>query len=49
MRLRLPLVATLVVAVILIFALYRKGDVKAAFKTPLIEFSIDAKERPPVK
>jgi hypothetical protein len=38
-----------VVALVLIYALYRKGDVKAAFKTPLIEFSLDTKAPMPCK
>lgn len=45
MKLRFSLVATVVVAVVLLYALYRKGDVKAAFKTPVIEFSIETKDQ----
>lgn len=45
MKLRFSLVAAVVVAVVLIFALYRKGDVKAMFKIPGIEFSIETKDQ----
>jgi len=45
MKLRFSLVATIVAAAVLIYALYRKGDVKAAFKSPVIEFSIETKDR----
>jgi hypothetical protein len=49
MKIRFSLIATLVAAIILCYALYRKGDVKANFKTPLIEFTLDAKDKPPLK
>jgi len=37
------MISICVLALVILYALYRKGDVKAAFKTPLIEFSLDAK------
>jgi hypothetical protein len=39
------ILAVCLATAILIYALYRKDDVKAGFKTPLIEFSLDAKDR----
>jgi hypothetical protein len=42
------LLSTCVLALVLIYALYRKGDVKAGFKTPIIEFSLDTKATPPI-
>ena len=41
--------STCVLAIVLLYALYRKGDVKAGFKTPLIEFSLDTKATPTTK
>ncbi len=38
-------ITTVAVAILLFYALYNKGDVKAAFKTPLLEFSLDAKDK----
>jgi len=40
----LLLCVTLIITVV-IYALYRKGDVKAAFKVPFVEFTLDAKDR----
>jgi len=39
------LAALCLIAAILLYALHRKGDVKAAFKLPFVEFSLDAKDR----
>jgi hypothetical protein len=41
---RSPAVLCLIAA-ILFYALYRKGDVKAAFRLPFVEFSLEAKDR----
>lgn len=41
----LSLAALCLIAAILLYALYRKGDVRAAFKLPFVEFSLDAKDR----
>jgi hypothetical protein len=40
------ILSTCVLAIVLLYALYRKGDVKAGLKTPLIEFSLDTKAAP---
>jgi len=45
MKIRVCLVATIFVGTIVLYALYRKGDVRAAFKVLGVEFSIDAKDK----
>jgi hypothetical protein len=45
MKMRLSLTAVIAVGLLLAYALYSKGDVKAAFKTPFMEFSLDAHDR----
>lgn len=49
MKIRFSLLATLVAATVLFYALYHKGDVKANSKTPILEFSIDAKDKSPAR
>jgi hypothetical protein len=44
---RWSILAFLFVAIVLLCALYWKGDVKAVIKTPVFEFSIDTKDKSP--
>jgi hypothetical protein len=39
------LISLLIVGAIVLYALHRKGDVKAGIKIPFMELSIDAKDR----
>jgi hypothetical protein len=41
----LSLTALCLIAAVLLYALHRKGDVRADFKLPFVEFSLDAKDR----
>ena len=45
MKIRVCLVATILIGAIVLYALYRKDDVKAAFKVPLVEFSLETSDR----
>jgi hypothetical protein len=45
MSIRLRVLAMLVIGAVLMYALYRKGDVKARFKVPFVEFSIETKDK----
>ena len=49
MKIRVCLVATILTAAIVLYALYGKGDVKAALKVFGVEFSLEAKDRPEPK
>jgi hypothetical protein len=45
MKIRVGLVATVLLNIVLIYALYRKGDVKAEFKFLGVEFSLETKDK----
>lgn len=45
MKIRACLVATVLVHIVLFYALYCKGDVKAAFKFLGVEFSLETKDK----
>ncbi|MBZ5729232.1 MAG: hypothetical protein LAP87_30195 [Acidobacteriia bacterium] len=45
MKIRVCLVATIMIGAVLLYALYCKGDVKAGFRVLGVEFSLEAKDR----
>ncbi len=45
MKLFVCLVAIVFIAAIVMYALRSKGDVKAAFKIPFVEFSLETKDK----
>jgi hypothetical protein len=47
MKLVVCLVALCLIAGVILYALRYKGDVKAAFKMPFVEFSLETKDRSP--
>jgi hypothetical protein len=44
-KISLALSATVLVVLLVAYALFSKGDVKAGFKTPILEFSLDAHDK----
>ena len=47
MKLVVCLVALCLIAWVILYALRCKGDVKAAFRMPFVEFSLETKDRSP--
>jgi hypothetical protein len=45
MKIRVCLLATVLIHIVLFYALYCKGDVKAAFKFMGVEFSLETKDK----